>query len=363
MAAASSSSYPDAWDESWWQDDGWSYEDEDAYGAQHHVRCSDCGRHGHTNSGSSKCPRHRAPSKGGGKRDSSPRRFGKGGGKGGGKYRRGPRPNRFAQRSLGFFGFLMGAFGQCCPWMTRCPGVESLSARQCPDGAEGNAPEHCVESSPHVPPHFLDEERCTPMKFTAHDYQGMLASMDPSVDVTKHFDRSVALTSMQHAWALPVAEVSLDALWAQPGDQRGFGISDIGCTKDVASTNWFKETQNRMKQFGLRPVCVKDDTLFRGLGGSSRRAKQSWKLPVGVFGTHDVMCVAEIDGDMPMLISVWQLASWGAQMDIRRNVHSFEALGVHNVAMPRSDGGHFLVDVCAYGEDPASDPLFAEFVM
>ena len=135
MAAASSSSHPDALqDKSWWQDDDWN-DDEGAYGAQHHVRCSDCGLLGHANAGGSKCPCHRAPSKGGGKRDASPRRFGKGGkggGKGRGKYHRGPRPNRFAQRSLGFFGFLMGAFGQCCPWMTCCPGADSPAARQCP---------------------------------------------------------------------------------------------------------------------------------------------------------------------------------------------------------------------------------------
>ena len=112
---------------------------EGAYGAQHHVRCSDCGLLGHANAGGSKCPCHRAPSKGGGKRDASPRRFGKGGkggGKGSGKYRRGPRPNRFAQRPLGFFGFLMGAFGRCCPWMICCPGADSPDARQCPAGAE-----------------------------------------------------------------------------------------------------------------------------------------------------------------------------------------------------------------------------------
>ncbi len=222
MAAASSSSHPDALqDESWWQDDGWN-DDEGAYGAQHHVRCSDCGLLGHANAGGSKCPCHRAPSKGGGKRDASPRRFGKGGkggGKGSGKYRRGPRPNRFAQRSLGFFGFLMGAFGQCCPWMTCCPGADSPDARQCPAGTEWNVTEHGEESSPHVPQHIPEEEeeeRYTPIEFSAHDYHGMLASLEPYVDVTENFDRSVARTSLQHAWALPVAEVSLDmeALWA-----------------------------------------------------------------------------------------------------------------------------------------------------
>ncbi len=66
---------------------------------------------------------------------------------------------------------------------------------------------------------------------------------------------------------------------------------------------------------------------------------------------------------MPMLISVWQLAAWGSRMDVRANVHSFDRLDVHDIALPRSSGGHFLRDLCHYGEDPASDPLFAEFLI
>ncbi len=78
---------------------------------------------------------------------------------------------------------------------------------------------------------------------------------------------------------------------------------------------------------------------------------------------HDVAYMSEIEGEMPMLISVWQLAAWGSRMDVRANVHSFDRLDVHDIALPRSSGGHFLRDLCHYGEDPASDPLFAEFLI
>ncbi len=101
----------DSWSEGWsdgWHDAPWSQE-EDALAAQYGVRCSDCGRLGHSNAGSAKCPRHgRSPAasspqmpprvnitlKGPGK---GPRRPSKGGGKG--KFRS-PRPNRMAVRSI-----------------------------------------------------------------------------------------------------------------------------------------------------------------------------------------------------------------------------------------------------------------------
>ncbi len=31
------------------------------------------------------------------------------------------------------------------------------------------------------------------------------------------------------------------------------------------------------------------------------------------------------------------------------------------VALPRSDNGHFLIDLCEYDDDPTKDPLFREF--
>ena len=58
---------------------------------------------------------------------------------------------------------------------------------------------------------------------------------------------------------------------------------------------------------------------------------------------------------MVMLVSVGQLDEWGAKMNIRANIH--------DVALPRSDNGHFLVDLCKYDDDPTADPLFREFVI
>ncbi len=214
-----------------------------------------------------------------------------------------------------------------------------------------------------VPTVSSPEALVQPMRFTAHCYEELLASTRPDVRLPTYHD---CPQSMSYAWALPVAEIHLDmdsALWAEPEDRTGYGIADIGCTKNVGGTDWFVACAERMRRFGLRPVHLRDETMFRGIGGSSRRAKSGWKLPIGVYGAHDVACMAEIEGEMPMLISVWQLASWGSHMDVKRNVHSFEKLDVHDVALPRSTGGHFLVDLCQYGEDPASDPLFAEFLV
>ncbi len=132
-------------------------------------------------------------------------------------------------------------------------------------------------------------------------------------------------------------------------------VCDIGCTKSVAGAVWCAEAAARMRQYGLRPLMCEDDTRFRGLGDSSRRAHRGWRMPCGIKGRHTVTRGCEIDGSMVMLVSVGQLDEWGAKMNIRANIH--------DVALPRSDNGHFLVDLCKYDDDPTADPLFREFVI
>lgn len=84
-------------------------------------------------------------------------------------------------------------------------------------------------------------------------------------------------------------------------------------------------------------------------------------MPCGIFGTNSTMRIFAIPGSMPLLISVGQLAERGAHMDVRANVHSFTALSVWEVPLPRSDGSYFLIDLRDLGPLPSKDPLFTEF--
>ena len=47
----------------------------------------------------------------------------------------------------------------------------------------------------------------------------------------------------------------------------------------------------------------------------------------------------------------------------KANVNHFTKLGVYEVALPRSDGGHFLIDLCEFDHDPRKDPPLSEYVV
>ena len=140
-------------------------------------------------------------------------------------------------------------------------------------------------------------------------------------------------------------------------------MADIGCTKSVAGEAWLSNFFARLSELGLQGRMDEDHTMFNGLGGAKRKSTGAWWVPCGICGTNQTMRICSIPGSMPLLISVGQLAEWGTQMDLQANVNNFTKLGVYEVSLPRSDGGHFLIDLCDFDTDPRKDPRYSQFVI
>ena len=110
------------------------------------------------------------------------------------------------------------------------------------------------------------------------------------------------------------------ALMAAPQSQDGFGVSDIGCTKSVAGTEWFDGLRRRMEEYGLQPVQVEDaDTTFKGLGGSTRKSSKQWGIPCRCLRCpHDLPQVRDRwqDADAHLNLAATRLGSahgWSAK--------------------------------------------------
>ena len=111
--------------------------------------------------------------------------------------------------------------------------------------------------------------------------------------------------------AFPVIGVDVNALLAET--MQGQGYLDTGCSSSVAGSGWIAAMAQELAARGLEMEKGETNEVFRGLGGATRRAKTRWTFPVGIKGRNSTITVAEVDGDMPLLISIGQMAEWGFQ--------------------------------------------------
>jgi hypothetical protein len=89
--------------------------------------------------------------------------------------------------------------------------------------------------------------------------------------------------------------------------------------------------------------------VFNGLGGARRVSQHFWEIPVGIFGRHDIVEVAEIAGDMPCLISRGQLKTWGAELRLKDNLLDLRQLQTGG-QLCETPGGHLMLDMVACDE-------------
>ena len=90
-------------------------------------------------------------------------------------------------------------------------------------------------------------------------------------------------------------------------------------------------------------------------------------MPVGIFGAHDVIDVAEIDGDMQCLLSRTQLQEWGATMRLGDGHIQFDKLGRAGAMDTPAHTRHLLLALMQFdmdkpqsGEELHAFPLGAE---
>jgi len=169
--------------------------------------------------------------------------------------------------------------------------------------------------------------------------------------------------TVQQCDVMMVTDSQLESFFAMnPEDPPGLAILDSGCTRTMHGTVWASKFEERLSELNLQPMCKTKTQRFRGVGGEtiSRVVKI---FPIGLGGVHGELHSAETDGDTPLLLSRPFMQSLGAIINLKKNVVSFEEIGVSDLPLVKTKRGHLAVSLLDFDRNnmEAFQSLFNEF--
>eukprot|EP00435_Cladocopium_sp_Y103_P062124 s1878_g23.t1 len=169
--------------------------------------------------------------------------------------------------------------------------------------------------------------------------------------------------TVQQCDVMMVTDSQLESFFAlNPEEPPGLAILDSGCTRTMHGTVWASKFEERLSELNLQPMCKTKTQRFRGVGGEtvSRVVKI---FPIGLGGVHGELHSAETDGDTPLLLSRPFMQSLGAVINLKKNVVSFENIGVTDLPLVRTQRGHLAVNLLDFdcNNMEAFQSLYNEF--
>ena len=132
-------------------------------------------------------------------------------------------------------------------------------------------------------------------------------------------------------------------------DSIGIAVLDTACQTAMHGRPWRAAFERELARRGLKPRSRTETTSFRGIGGKSK-SDTVVTLPVGIFGVSGTIESAELEQDVPCLLSRHTQARLGVRIAVDRKEADFVRLGVHNVPLVETPSGHLGISLLDFGD-------------
>ena len=127
-------------------------------------------------------------------------------------------------------------------------------------------------------------------------------------------------------------------------------IPDSGCRRSVAGKEWHSHMRSALAEHGLTPVYRPTNERFKFGDGRVEVARVAWTYPVGLYGAHGTIDIAEVSSACPPLLSVEAMEELGIVLNFLNKTVSIENAKVYDQPMERTSSGHPAIPLTKYTE-------------
>ena len=127
-------------------------------------------------------------------------------------------------------------------------------------------------------------------------------------------------------------------------------IPASGCRRSVAGKEWHGHMRSALAGHGLTPLCRPTNEHFKFGDGRVEVARVAWTYPVGLYGDHGTIDIAEVSSACPPLLSVEAMEELGIVLNFLNKAVSIENAKVYDQPMERTSSGRPVIPLTKYTE-------------
>ena len=135
-----------------------------------------------------------------------------------------------------------------------------------------------------------------------------------------------------------------------------YGITDCACSRTLAGVATIRRLRKYAKDNNIPFLEVKQDENFKLGGDKLFSSRVAWVTWLSICGRWFLIKIAELDTDVPLLISRFALAELGMRYNLGDHCAAFTSLGLDRVDLGTTASGLPSVAVAAQRGPPPSWP-------
>ena len=139
-------------------------------------------------------------------------------------------------------------------------------------------------------------------------------------------------------------------------DSPGLAVVDTACQCTMHGPSWRRQYEAALLQRGMPGGAVLPARLkFKGIGGSAT-CNETIDWPVGISTCNGQLRSAQVQQDVPLLLSRSSLRALGAHIHLDSETIDLDKLGAKDVKLVRTSGGHLAINLLDFdGIHPGLD--------
>ena len=172
---------------------------------------------------------------------------------------------------------------------------------------------------------------------------------DPECPANKGKQGNQPSTQTSHVCEIYVAEEKAETA-------EIYGITDCACSRTLAGVATIRKLRKYAKENKIPFLEVKQDESFKFGGDKLFGSQVAWVTWLSICGKWFLIKIAELDTDVPLLISRFALAALGMSYNLGEHCAAFTQLGLDRVDLGTTASGLPSVAVAAQRGPPPSWP-------
>ena len=172
---------------------------------------------------------------------------------------------------------------------------------------------------------------------------------DPECPANKGKQGNQPSTQTSHVCEIYVAEEMAETA-------EIYGITDCACSRTLAGVATIRKLRKYAKENKIPFIEVKQDESFKFGGDKLFGSQVAWVTWLSICGRWFLIKIAEIDTDVPLLLSRFALAALGMSYNLGEHCAAFTQLGLDRVDLGTTASGLPSVAVAAQRGPPPPWP-------
>ena len=172
---------------------------------------------------------------------------------------------------------------------------------------------------------------------------------DPECPANKGKQGNPPSTQTSHVCEIYVAEEKAETA-------EIYGITDCACSRTLAGVATIRKLRKYAKENKIPFLEVKQDESFKFDGDKLFGSQVAWVTWLSICGRWFLIKIAELDTDVPLLISRFALAALGMSYNLGDHCAAFTQLGLGRVELGTTASGLPSVAVAAQRGPPPPWP-------